>query len=33
MAVSTFYIPSVNNKIGAGCLAEAVSSMKDFGFS
>ncbi|MCK9781930.1 L-threonine dehydrogenase [Proteus columbae] len=31
MAVSTFYIPSVN-KIGAGCLAEAVSSMKDFGF-
>ncbi len=31
MAVSTFYIPSVN-KIGSGCLAEAVSSMKDFGF-
>ncbi|WP_100159529.1 L-threonine dehydrogenase [Proteus columbae] len=31
MAVSTFYIPSVN-KIGAGCLADAVSSMKDFGF-
>lgn len=31
MAVSTFYIPSVN-KIGAGCLADAVNSMKDFGF-
>lgn len=31
MAVSTFYIPSIN-KIGAGCLADAVSSMKDFGF-
>lgn len=31
MAVSTFYIPSVN-KIGSGCLADAVSSMKDFGF-
>lgn len=31
MAVSTFYIPSVN-KLGSGCLAEAVSSMKDFGF-
>lgn len=31
MAISTFYIPSVN-KIGAGCLADAISSMKDFGF-
>ncbi|MFL4557246.1 L-threonine dehydrogenase [Yersinia kristensenii] len=31
MAFSTFYIPSVN-RIGAGCLVEAVRSMKDFGF-
>ena len=31
MASSTFYIPSVN-KLGAGCLADAINSMKDFGF-
>lgn len=32
MAVSTFFIPPVN-KIGSGCLTEAVASMKDFGFT